>query len=132
MASAERTMTEGVVLGSYRFTKYLTGDRVPKAHLERVTLVLHGVHGKITKDAKAAMDLGQQVAEAITIARDLINEPPNELTPEVLANRAVEVCKENGLEVSVLDKAGLTKKGMKLFLAVAGGSVHEPRMVHMT
>ena len=32
------------------------------------------------------------VGEAICIARDLINEPPNELYPAALADRAVEVC----------------------------------------
>jgi leucyl aminopeptidase len=50
----------------------------------------------------------------------------------VLADRAVEMCKERGLEVTVMDKAALTKKGMKLILAVAQGSVRDPRLVHMT
>jgi leucyl aminopeptidase len=128
VARAERVTAEGVVLGAYRFTKYLTGDRLPKAQLERVTLV---VSGKITKEAKDGMALGQRVGEAVCIARDLINEPPNELYPAALASRAVEVCKERGLEVSVMDKAALEKKGMKLILAVAQGSVHDPRVVHM-
>jgi len=68
---------------------------------------------------------------AICITRDLINGPPNELYPAVLAQRAVDVAKENGLEVHVMDKAALKKKGMKLILAVAGGSVHDPRLVHI-
>jgi leucyl aminopeptidase len=128
LAGAERATSEGVVLGAYRFTKYLTGDRVPKARIERATLL---VSGKIKRDAKEAMALGQEVGEAICIARDLINEPPNELTPAVLADRAAAVCHERGLEVTVMDRAALVKKGMKLVLAVAGGSVHEPRVVHM-
>jgi leucyl aminopeptidase len=125
---AERAVAEGVVLGAYRFTKYLTGDRAPKFQIERATLV---VAGKVTKEAKEGMALGQQVGQAITIARDLINEPPNELYPAALADRAVAVCREHGLEVSVMDKAALEKKGMKLILAVAQGSVREPRLVHM-
>ncbi len=125
---AERAIAEGVVLGAYRFTKYLTGDRAPKFQIERATLV---VTGKVTKEAKEAMALGQQVGEAITIARDLINEPPNELYPAALADRAAAMCREHGLEVEVFDKPALEKKGMKLILAVAAGSVHEPRLVHM-
>ncbi len=125
---AERVTAEGVVLGAYRFTKYLTGDRVPKARIERVTLV---VAGKITKEGKEGMVLGHRVGEAICIARDLINEPPNELYPEVLAKRAVEVSKEHGLEVTVMDRPALEKKGMKLVLAVGQGSAHDPRVVHM-
>jgi leucyl aminopeptidase len=132
VAGAERATAEGVVLGAYRFTKYLTGDRVPKARIERATLVTSSkASGKNAKEAKEAMALGQKVGEAICIARDLINEPPNELYPAALASRAVEVAKENGLEVHVMDKAALKKKGMKLILAVAGGSAHDPRLVHM-
>ena len=127
--AGERATAEGVVLGSYRFTKYLTGDRVPKTRIERATLVSAG---KVTKEGKEGMALGQRVGEAICIARDLINEPPNELYPEVLANRAVEVCTERGLEVDVMDKPALQKKGMKLILAVGQGSAREPRLVHMT
>src|SRR4029079_15774052 len=51
IAGGERAAAEGLVLGAYRFTKYLTGDRVPKVPLERATLV---VHGKLTKEAKDA------------------------------------------------------------------------------
>jgi leucyl aminopeptidase len=126
--AVERAAAEGVVLGAYRFTRYLTGDRVPKYAIERATLI---AQGKVTKDQKDAMSLGQDVAEAVCIARDLINEPPNELTPEVLASRAADVAKKHGLEVTVLDKAALQKKGMKLILAVGGGSAHPPRLVHM-
>jgi leucyl aminopeptidase len=125
----ERAAAEGAVLGSYRFTKYLTGDRLPKTQIERATLV---VSGKITKEVREAVSIGQHVAESICIARDLINEPPNELYPEVLANRAVEVCSERGIEVTVMDRPALERKGMKLILAVGQGSARDPRLVHMT
>ena len=36
-------------MGSYRFTRYLTGDRVPKAQLERVTLTTSGKVGKTSR-----------------------------------------------------------------------------------
>jgi leucyl aminopeptidase len=129
VAGGVRAAAEGVVLGAYRFTKYLTGDRVPKTQLEKATLA---VDGKIDKAAKDALALGQEVGEAVCIARDLINEPPNELYPEKLADAAVEVCKSRGLAVKVLDRAGIEKKGMKLFIAVGRGSRRDPRMVHMT
>jgi leucyl aminopeptidase len=127
-AAAERAAAEGIVLGAYRFTKYLTGDRQPKTAIERATLV---TSGKVGKEAKDAVTVGQQVGEAICIARDLINEPPNELFPAQLAARAVEVAKANGLEHHVFDKAQLVKRGMKLIVAVGQGSAHDPRMVHL-
>jgi leucyl aminopeptidase len=126
--AAERAAAEGVVLGAYRFTKYLTGDRVPKHNVERVSLL---ISGKVGREGKEGMALGQQIGEAVCIARDLINEPPNELYPAMLANRAVEMSKKHGLEVSVMDRPALEKKGMKLIVAVGQGSVRDPRMVHM-
>jgi leucyl aminopeptidase len=126
---AERAAAEGLVLGSYRFTKYLTGDRIPKTSLEKGTII---ISGKVNNAGRDRVAVGQAVAESVCIARDLINEPPNELHPPALADAAVKVCKERGLAVTVFDKKALEKKGAKLILAVAQGSVHEPRLVHMT
>ena len=126
---AERAAAEGAVLGSYRFTRYLTGDRLPKIDLDKVTLLTVGRVGKPQKDAVA---LGEKIGRAICLARDLINEPPNELYPEKLAAAAAKVCKENGLDCTVLDRAALEKRGMKLIVAVGQGSARPPHFVHMT
>jgi leucyl aminopeptidase len=126
---AERAAAEGLVLGAYRFTRYLTGDRAPRVLIERGTVL---TEGKVTKAARDAVALGQAVGEAICIARDLVNEPPNELYPDALARVATQVCKERGLKVTVFDKAALAKRGMNLILAVGQGSARDPRLVHMT
>src|SRR6185503_6607488 len=76
--------------------------------------------------------LGQRVGEAVCIARDLINEPPNELHPEALADAAVAMAKANGLKVTVFDEKAMAKRGMGLILAVGQGSARPPRLVHMT
>lgn len=128
VGAGERAAAEGVVLGAYRFTRYLTGDRLPKSSLERVTLV---TSGRVTKETRAAVEVGTRIAESINLARDLVNEPPNELFPEALAKFCQEMSKERGLKCTVLDKAALTKRGLKLLLAVAQGSAREPRLVHM-
>jgi leucyl aminopeptidase len=125
---AERAAAEGLVLGSYRFNRYFTGDRLPKVELERGFVV---TTGRVTPAGRDAVELGQRVGESVCIARDLINEPPNELYPDALARAAVRVCKERGLKCTVFDRAGLEKRGMKLILAVGQGSAREPRMVHM-
>jgi leucyl aminopeptidase len=130
---AEQAAAEGVVLGAYRFTRYVTGDRLPKFALERATLVTAArTVGKVGKAAHEAIALGQAIGEAICLARDLINEPPNELHPDALARAAHEMCKAHGLSCTVLDKAGIAKKGMKLLAAVGQGSARDPRFVHMS
>jgi len=125
---AERAAAEGAVLGAYRFTRYFTGDRLPKSSLERVILA---TTGRVSKETRAAVEVGQRVGEAICIARDLVNEPPNELYPESFAKICQDLSKANGLKCTVLDKAQMQKRGLKLLLAVAQGSVREPRLIHM-
>ena len=126
-----RYAAEGVELGAYRFTKYLTGDRKPKSELEAVTIVVHG--GKVRPaEAKKAVDLGQAVARGVNLARDLSNEPPNVIFPAALAAEAQKVAKTHKLAIQVFDYKEILKRGMKLIDAVGRGSSHEPRFVHMS
>jgi leucyl aminopeptidase len=124
-----RAVGEGIELGAYRFTKYLTGDRKPKAQLAKVLVV---THGKVDAKAKAAVALGQSVAAGVNLARDLSNEPPNVIYPESFASIATTVAKEHGLKVEVFDFDEIRRRGMKLIDAVGRGSAREPRLVHLT
>ena len=65
-------------------------------------------------------------------ARDAVNEPPNELTPEAVAKLAQKVARKGKLKCTVLDKKGIAEKGMKLHYAVGQGSANEPRFIHIT
>jgi leucyl aminopeptidase len=128
--SATRAVAEGVVLGAYRFSKYLTGDRRPKADLRQVHV--HRPNGRATAAEKAALKLGQAVADAVCIARDAVNEPPNELVPAGLAALAQGVAQKHKLKIRVLDKRGIKAAGMKLHYAVAQGSANDPRFIHLS
>jgi leucyl aminopeptidase len=123
-----RAVSEGVVLGAYRFTKYLTGERLPRTRLSQVNVHLTG---RPTAAEKRALSTGLDVGEAVCIARDAVNEPPNELTPAELARRAQEIAKSGKLKAKVLDKAAIAKAGMHLHYAVGQGSSNEPRFIHL-
>jgi leucyl aminopeptidase len=123
-----RAVAEGLELGAYRFTKYLTGDRRPKTELASVVV---GTAAKSKPNAKALLTLGQKVAGAVNLSRDLSNEPGNVMYPESLAAAAQAVAKDNGLKIEVFDFKEIRRRGMKLVDAVGRGSVHEPRVVHI-
>ena len=136
-AAAVRAAAEGVRLGTYRFTKYLTGDRKPKVNPESITLALRVE--KTTKTAAGAKNefatalaAGLGVGHAVNLVRDLVNEPPNTLTPEALAKRASDLCKAHKLQIKVWNHAKLQSEGMLLLHAVGRGSRHEPYFVHMS
>ena len=50
-------------------------------------------------------------------------------TPTALASAAQDIGKRHGIPVTVLDKAGIMKEKMGALLAVAQGSVEEPRFI---
>ena len=128
---AVRAAAEGVVLGSYRFERFKTGDRLEKFPLAKVALL---TGDKVNAELRDRAQLGQRVGEAVLIARDLINMPPNELYPEALAAVATDLAKEHkaaGLSCTVLSHKQLKDKGMNLLDAVGRGSARGPRFIHL-
>jgi len=123
-----RAIAEGLELGSYRFTKYLTGDRRPKAELLKVEI---GLASAPKGNAKGALALGQRVGAAVNLSRDWSNEPGNVMYPESFAAAASKLAKDCGLKIQVFDFAEIRKRGMKLIDAVGRGSAREPRFVHL-
>jgi leucyl aminopeptidase len=69
-------------------------------------------------------------AEAQNRARDLQNLPANVATPTFLAERAAEIAAQHeSLEIELIDREGISKRGMGAFAAVAQGTYAEPRLI---
>ncbi len=117
-------LAAGVQLAAYSFDLYKTNKGKAKKAGKALNLAIH------TKSASGTKKLwtGQQgVAEGVMLARDLVNEPPNVLTPKEFANRA-EALKKLGCKVEVLGEREMKKLKMGALLGVAQGSRNEPRM----
>ncbi len=128
-----RSLGEGLELGAYRFVKYYSGDRKPKATLASVTLVTTTGAASAAKNELASLTLGQEIAAAVNLSRDLSNEPPNVLYPETLADAAVALGgKGSPIKVTVFDYKEIQRRGMLLIQAVGQGSRREPRFVHLS
>jgi len=122
-AEATQALAEGAVLGAYRFDRYKQEKSKP---LRSFTLLLDA--GEV-RTARAGAARGRTLAESQNVARDLSNEPPNELPPAALASAARKVAREAGLRCRVLDVPQMKKLGMEAILAVGGGSSRPPRMI---
>jgi len=128
-----RAMAEGARLGAYRFDAYRTRDmRESTLSDVRVAFVAEDVQGTKGADLRDALRHGESLAEGVAFARDLINEPPNALTPVEIAERAKKMAKTEELVVKILGPKELERQGMRLHLGVAQGSRQEPRLVHLT
>ncbi len=100
-------------LGAYQFTRYRKGE--PR----NVRLVLpEGVAGE---------DLSR-IAEAVTLARDLINTPSNDLGPDELEAAARKLADQHGAVMDVTRGNALAKE-FPLVAAVGGGSPRAPRLI---
>ena len=123
-ANSIQAQVEGVLLGIYSFRKYQHSS----SNGRDVTEV------KIAADARQneynkAIRKGIAMAEATNFARDLVNEPPNVLTPTELANRALAMAKHFGLECEVLERPQMEELGMGGLLGVAQGSAEPPKFI---
>jgi leucyl aminopeptidase len=129
VAEQLRAIAEGIMLGAYRFTKYLTSERRPKRQIEAV--ILCGLL-KETASAKRAIESGQKIGQAVSLCRDAVNEPSNVMTPVRFAQSASEIARRHGFRTKILDARGIDRAGMSLLSAVGRGSRNEPRFVHLT
>lgn len=120
-----QAVTEGVLLASYQFTKYKTQKLDDIKRLESLTVV----SDRTGVGVKKGVDTGRVIAESVNVARDLQNTPSQDLTPELLANEAARMAKQDRLKCRILDRKQLEKQGYHAILAVGRGSVNEPRLV---
>jgi leucyl aminopeptidase len=123
-ARCARAVAEGARLGAYAFKEWRSEP--PDDALELVVITARG-GAKVV----AAVEEGVAVAEAQCLARDLVNTPGGALTPEVLAEVAVEIGEREGFEVTVLGYDEIVAAGMGGLLGVNRGSEQEPRFVEL-
>ncbi len=119
--------TEGSLLGLYIFDKYKKPD-----HTNVDELLLVSENTARLEDLGKAIDKGQIVARATNLARDMVNEPANNMTPSHIADIAKEIAGEQNLKIKVLDVEEMKSLGMGALLGVAKGSVEPPKMVVLT
>ena len=120
-------LVEGAVLAAYRFDRYRSEeDREEAGHgIERLQIL-----SSEEPDIATAVASALVTSEAANRARDLQNLPANEVTPAYLADRAKEIAAAHDqVEVEVLGPQDAERLGMGGIVAVARGSVLEPRLI---
>ena len=126
-SSSGQAIAEGSILGLYRFRNYLTKNEDGAGELNEL-LITERDSNKIA-DLQKGVEQGRLMAEAAIIARDMVNEPSNVMTPTRMAEIAREVAEEEGLEIKVLERQDMEELGMGAFLGVARGSDQPPKMI---
>ena len=127
LAEVAADLALGAALRGYEFDKYRTKKKQENGDGETGGLKSLIVHVADPKKAEEAFARRSAIADGVFLARDLVNEPANELGPVEFAERAREL-EKSGLEVEILDEAELAKLKMGALLGVAQGSVRPARI----
>ena len=129
VGDAARAVAEGAVLGAYTFTELKSApeDQPAPVVLADLRLVLAADGERAAAEEGARV--GDIVARAANLARNLGNLPGNVATPSHLASVAEEIGGRFGMKVTVLGPAEMEAEGMGALLAVARGSDEEPRFI---
>ena len=127
-AQSAQAIVEGTVLGLYDFARFKSSKNGEKS-VETVEIV--EFDGSKLATLQLGIDRGLLQADAVTICRNMVNEPGNRMTPSRMAERALKAAHDSGLKLEVLDRPDLEALGMGAFLGVAQGSKEPPKLIVM-
>ncbi len=126
--AAAQAVVEGVLLGLYEWREHRNAPR-DRGPAESLTVV------EFDEGKFAAVEAGAKAGEAIALgvnrARDLINQPPNYLLPEKLAEAAVKMAQETGVKCVVHDLNWIHEQKMGALLGVTQGTVNPPQFIEL-
>jgi len=121
---AAQAFAEGAMLGFYRYDALRSDPK--KRKLDRLVV--------ISTDAsiRNGLALGVRIAEAVSFARDLVNEPGGSLTPVRLAAEAQKMAKREGLKCKIHDEKAIAKMKLGGVMGVNRGSDIPARFIELT
>src|SRR6266850_7022436 len=120
-----KAVVEGCVMGTFERRSRQTGAQPERREIEELVLTGFGIGRE--HEVVAAQENG----EATNRTREWQNAPPNELTPDALAQEAQRIAQRHELEVEILGPKELRAGGYNLILGVASGSANPPRLVRL-
>jgi len=115
-------VVEGSIMGTWEQRSRQTGQK-DRVKLEELILLGFGL------DREREVVAAEQLGEATNRAREWVNLPANQKTPEYLAEEARRMARRYELEIEVLGPEELRAGGYNLLLAVAQGSSVPARLI---
>jgi leucyl aminopeptidase len=122
-----RAFVEGFLLASYKYEAYKRKQEGKPNRVDSVAIIEPRAKGAA---ATKAIAYAETLAEGTNLARDLVNTPSGDKSPESLAAEARKMAGK-GLKVKVWDEKELEAKGFGGILGVGRGSRKPPRLIQL-
>lgn len=113
----------GFSLGAYSFDRHKSDPK--PSRVESVSF-LGGDQAALAEASEAGV-----VAEAVMLARDLVNESAMYKSPQTMAEVAAQIASEAGIEIRVLDEKQIEEERLGGLRGVSLGADNPPRLVEL-
>ncbi|CAN6231722.1 unnamed protein product [Urochloa humidicola] len=125
--NAAAAIASGTVLGLHEDSRYKSECK--KAHLKQVDLIGLGSGPEVD----LRLEHATHVSSGVMLGRDLVNSPPNVLTPAALAAEASKIAStySDVLTATILDAEKCRELKMGAYLGVAAASANPPHFIHL-
>ena len=125
---AAQAFSEGAWLGLYRFQGHWS-EPPESWKPDPETLTIVEFDAEKLPGFGEGVRRGEAIAQGVYLARDLVSEPANYMTPTIMAQRATAMADETGLKIQVLGPDQINELGMGIFMAVAKQSEEPARFI---
>ncbi len=115
---------EALLLGAYSFDKY----KDPKSSKNTVKSATLIVDESTLKEARESVKMQSAQSEIINQCRDVINDTPDKVYPESIAQIATRLSEQHGLSCDILNEENLRDLNYTGLLTVGRGSQYPPRL----
>lgn len=115
---------DGARFATYQFTDYIPPS--PRDLPGRVSVLTNDA------DAETVATTQNVINDAVNLARDLVNTPPQAKRPPKFAELARNAVKDLPVEVTIFDEARLAAEGFGGIMGVGQGSSVPPRLVQLS
>ncbi|MBU2536675.1 MAG: leucyl aminopeptidase [Chloroflexi bacterium] len=125
-ADAAQAIAEGALLGTYTFRRHMTKEEDKPDEIKQLSIV--GTE-RLKSQLEEGANKGRIISEATNLARDMVNEPANYMTPTTMAEMAAKLAENHGLEITLIDPEQMKELGMGGLLGVSRGSRQPPKFI---
>ncbi|GJY27694.1 leucine aminopeptidase 1-like protein [Tanacetum coccineum] len=125
--STASAIATGALLGTYEDNRFKSESK--KLALKSIDFLGLGAGPELEKKLKYTQD----VCTGVILGKELVNAPPNVLTPEVLAEEAEKIASafSDVFTAKILDEEQCKELKMGSFLGVAAASTNPPKFIHL-